>query len=363
MSKQDLMGDTPIVKVNLEKMEDNIRWLAQLAKEANVKLRPHTKTHKSPFIAHEQLKAGASGITTATLGEAEVMANSGIKDILIAFPIIGAKKLERFQKLFENNNLIVGLDDYKIAIGLNEVGSRLNKKVPIYFDIDTGLGRMGRMPEESIEHIYKTSELPFIDVIGLMSHTGHAYKAQNEEEMRKIAIEEATKLNDVKNRLKEKDIIIKEISVGASATARFIKDIPFITEVRAGMYVFNDRMVMGAGGANINDCALTIWATIVSKPNNNRMLIDAGSKTLTYDSFKGGGYGYIKGHENLTINNLSEEHGFVEVTGHTNLEIGDVVEIIPNHVCPVVNLTDNLFGFRNNEFERIISVEARGKNR
>lgn len=357
------MGDTPIVKVNLEVMERNIQELAKLAKEANVKLRPHTKTHKSTYIAKEQLKAGASGITTATLGEAEVMAEAGIKDILIAFPIIGEKKLERFQSLFKNTDLIVGLDDYEIAVGLNKVGLALNKKVPIYFDIDTGLGRMGRLPEESIEQIYETSKLPFIEVRGLMSHTGHAYKAKTEEEAKKIAIEEATKLNEVKNQMKEKDVFISEISVGATATARFIKDIPFITEVRAGMYVFNDRMVMGTGGANVDDCALTVWATIVSKPTKNRMLIDAGSKTLAYDAFKGGGYGYIKEHENLIINNLSEEHGFVEVKGETDLKIGDVIEIIPNHVCPVVNLTDNLFGFRNDEFERIIAVEGRGKNR
>src|SRR5699024_3467089 len=146
----------------------------------------------------------------------------------------------------------------------------------------------------------------------------------------------------------------------ATATAKYVKDIPYITEMRAGMYVFNDRNVMGAGSAEVGDCALSIMATVVSRPSDNRIVIDTGSKTLSNDPYKNGGFGLVKGHENLLIEKLSEEHGVIQIQGESTLQVGDVIEIIPNHVCPVVNLTDSLSGFRTGELERIITIEGRG---
>ncbi|WP_164667202.1 alanine racemase [Virgibacillus doumboii] len=359
----DLLTDTPFVSLDLEIMDRNINWLQDLANESNVKIRPHTKTHKSPYIAHQQLKAGANGITTAKLGEAEIMSNAGIDEILIAFPLIGRKKLERFSDLLKRANLTVALDDIKVAQGLNEVGEIHKKKIPVYIDVDTGLNRMGKSSEESVKSILEISTLPYIEIKGLMSHTGHAYAEKDEEGIRKVAINDATILQNTKLSLEKEGLYIQEISVGATATARFIKEIPFITEVRAGMYVFNDRMVMGTGGANEESCAITVFATIVSHPDSGRFIIDAGSKTLAQDSYKGGGHGYIKNHENLVIKSLSEEHGIIEIQGKTNLGIGDVIEIIPNHVCPVVNLADQILGFRNGELERIIPIKGRGKNK
>lgn len=358
-----LLSDTPFVYLDLDIMENNIAWLSNLANKANVKLRPHTKTHKSPYIAHKQLQNGACGITTATLGEAEVMVNAGIKDILIAFPLIGRKKLARLSNLLSRADLSVAMDDITIAKGINQVGEFHERKIPVYIDVDTGLGRMGKSPKESVKSILEIEKLPFIEVKGLMSHAGHAYNKHDDENIKKIAMEDATILHDVKLSLEKEGVNIQEISIGASATARFIADIPFITEVRPGMYVFNDRMVMGAGGARIEDCAVSVIATVVSHPSSDRLILDAGSKTLAQDSNAFGGFGYIKNHENLVISKLSEEHAIVEIQGTTNLRVGDVVEIIPNHVCPVINLADEIYGFRNGEFERIVSIEGRGKNR
>jgi D-serine deaminase-like pyridoxal phosphate-dependent protein len=360
---KEFLSDTPFVAVDLTILEQNIQRLSNLAKEANVKLRPHTKTHKSPFIANKQIEAGASGITTAKLGEAEIMVNHGITDILIAFPILGKKKLNRFSQLLEKAQLTVALDELSVAKGINDVGEHHKTKIPIYVDVDTGLGRMGKSPNESIQTIRKISELPFIEIKGLMSHSGHAYAKSTEEEVKRIAIEDATILHDVKVEMEKYGIVIQEISIGASATIRFIKEIPFITEVRPGMYVFNDRFVMGAGGATVENCAATVFSTIISKPSHNRFIIDAGSKTLSHDPFKNGGYGYIKGHDNLTIARLSEEHGIVEIKGNCPLEVGDAIEIIPNHICPVINLADYIYGFRDGHLEKEINIEARGKNR
>lgn len=358
-----LLTDTPFIAIDLDLMEKNINWIAELAKEANLKLRPHTKTHKSPYIAKLQLDAGAVGISTATLGEAEVMANAGINDILIAFPIIGKIKLERFQRLHERANLIVSLDNIKVAEGLNRVGKKTEKNVLIYVDVDTGLGRMGSSPKESMKLIREIVNLPYITVMGLMSHTGHAYAEETDEGVTRVAVEEANMLYSIKNTLEREGIKIPELSVGASATARVIKDIPHITEVRPGMYVFNDRLVMGAGGATEDECALTVFSTIVAQPYEQRLIIDAGSKTLSSDIYKGGGYGKIKGHDNLQIEKLSEEHGTIKIIGKTDLQVGDIVEIIPNHVCPVINLANHLYGFRKGELDRVVHVEARGLNR
>src|SRR5690625_1569949 len=239
INDQDLLTDTPILAVDLDVMEKNINWIANLAKEGNLKLRPHTKTHKSPYIAQLQLDAGAVGITTATLGEAEVMVDAGIQDILIAFPIIGKRKLERFKRLHERANLKVGLDDIKVAEGLNQVGEATQKKVPLYIDVDTGLGRMGRSPEESIASIKEIAALPYVTIQGLMSHTGHAYAEETDEGVLKVATEEAEILYNTKLALEKEGIDVPEISVGATATARVIKDIPHITEVRPGMYVLD----------------------------------------------------------------------------------------------------------------------------
>lgn len=359
----ELLTDTPFVAVDLDVMERNITSMANIAKEAGVKLRPHTKTHKSPYIAKKQLEAGASGITVATLGEAEVMANSGITDILIAFPLVGKQKLNRFSRLLHHADVKVAFDDIVVGKEINEVGKYHGKKIPVYIDVDTGLGRMGRTPEESVFHILEIAKLPFLEIIGLMSHTGHAYKEKTEEDILKVAIEDATLMHQTKVDLEKKGLHIPEISVGATATARFIKEIPYATEMRPGMYVFNDRFVMSTGGAKEEDCAVSIFATVVSKPNDNRLIIDAGSKTLAADVFWHGGHGHIRGQENVVIKSLSEEHGTVEIHGQTNLAIGDVIEIIPNHICPAINLANEMYGFRNGMLERMVPISGRGRNR
>jgi len=364
INEERMLQDTPFVAVDLDVMERNIERMGKLAAEAGVKLRPHAKTHKSPHIAQLQLNAGARGVTTAKLGEAEVMAEAGIRDILIAFPLVGRTKLARFAKLLEKAEAMVGLDDYKVAKGLNDVGEALKRRIAVYVDVDTGLHRMGRDPIASVDPIAEIAKLPYIEVRSLMSHTGHAYGLDDKEQVKAIAVEDATLMNKTKELLEARGVYVPEISVGATATARFIKDIPYATEMRPGMYVFNDRFVMDAGGATEAECALRIVATVVGKPDRSRIIIDAGSKTLALDMFRHGGHGRIVGHDNLVLKSLSEEHGRIEVvSGDTSLEIGDTVQIIPNHVCPVVNLADQLFGFRGGRLDTVIPVLGRGKNR
>lgn len=363
LKSEEILNDTPVVVLNLDILEKNIEWLNNLAKKSNIKLRPHVKTHKSTYIAGLQITAGATGITTATLGEAEVMVNSGIRDVFIAYPIIGKKKLERFSNLLKHAELTVALDDITVAKGLSEVGKTNNKIIDIYIDIDTGNERMGRSPQESIDEILEIASLPFINIKGLTSHPGHAYAERDERKLKQIALDDATELYTTKMSLEKENLYVPEISVGATAIARFTGEIPYVTEVRAGMYVFNDRNVMATGGATEDDCAVTIYSTVVSRPSKERLIIDAGSKTLAHDPNIEGGFGRIKNQENLVIKRLSEEHAIVEIKGECDLRVGDIVEIIPNHICPVINLTDEVYGFRDGVFERTIHIDARGKNK
>src|SRR5690625_5232860 len=270
INEKDLLTDTPFVAIDLDIMDRNISTMAKLANEAGVKLRPHTKTHKSHYIAHKQLEASASGITVATLGEAEVMANAGIKDILIAFPLVGKRKLERFSSLLQRADLTVAFDDLIVAKGINEIGESHKKVIPVYIDVDTGLGRMGRSLEDSANHILEIAIVPYLKIKGLMSHTRHAYKEKTEDDILAVAIEDATLMQQTKLELEKRGLNVPEISVGATATARFIKEIPYATEMRPGMYVFNDRFVMSTGGASEEDCAVSIFATVVSRPNKER---------------------------------------------------------------------------------------------
>jgi D-serine deaminase-like pyridoxal phosphate-dependent protein len=311
----------------------------------------------------KQLEYGASGITVAKLGEAEVMADHGIDDILIAFPIVGRNKLRRFADLLDRAKLTVGLDDLFVAKGINDVGEARGRRIPIYVDVDTGLHRMGRDAVASVEPILEIARLPYLEVRGLMSHTGHAYAKATVEEIRAVAVEDAELLNETRTLLGKRGLDVPEISVGASATARFIADIPHATEMRPGMYAFNDRFVMAAGGAEVEDCAVAVYATVVARPTRDRIVIDAGSKTLAADPFRHGGYGHVVGHPNLTVRALSEEHGTIEVAGESDVRVGDVLRIIPNHICPAVNLADELFAFRGGELETVIPVLGRGKNR
>lgn len=358
--------DTPALVVDLEKMEYNIKRMAETAHKAGVKLRPHCKTHKSPYIALRQLEYGAGGITVAKIGEAEVMRRHGIRDILIAYPIIGRKKLERLEQLARGTDIITALDSIEAAYSINEVGGRLGRKLPVYVEVNTGLGRCGNEPgRETLELVEKLLSLSSIEVRGLMTHAGHSYKAASIEERKRISRSEGSLLVATKQLIAEQlGYIVPEVSVGSTPTAYDCSEVEGITEIRPGTYVFNDATMVALGLAQKETCALTVYATVVSRPSPDRAIIDAGSKTLTSD--RGNftkGFGFVLSNPEISVSWLSEEHGVIETPPGFTVSVGDVLQIVPNHVCPAVNLADELIGLRGQEVERIIGVEARGKNK
>lgn len=357
--------ETPSVCIDLDVMDRNLRDTANRAARARIKLRPHTKTHKSIWIAGEQLRYGAKGITVAKLGEAEVMADAGIDDILIAYPVIGSSKLERLGRLMDKAKITLSTDDLEVAKQLSGLGVQLKRDVLLYVDVNTGLNRCGKEPgEETAELVNRIADLPYIKVTGLMTHSGHAYGKSHPDDLLEIAKHEAESLVQTKARLMRDGISIEELSVGSTPTSKYVTEIAGtgITEFRPGAYVFGDGGQWKMGLIRQDECAMTVVTTVVGKPRPGTIIIDAGTKTLSSDlSAYHKGYGIIVGHEGAIIERLSEEHGIVSVPDNSKFSIGQHLQIIPNHCCIVTNLHDRLTGVRNGQFEKWLTVDARGK--
>ena len=355
--------DTPALVLDLDRLEANIAEMARACTQAGVRLRPHTKTHKMPEIAKLQVAAGAQGITCAKLGEAEVMANAGIDDILIAYPIWGDEKLRRLAQLRERARVIVSLDSIEVAEGLSRFSTD-HDPLEIYFEIDTGQHRMGLPPTaQTAELIARVNDLSALKVIGLMTHAGHAYKARTEDEAQSVVLRELEDLTSVQLRCLDLGVPLTELSVGSTPSVRRELSIAGITEVRPGTYVFNDTTMMDLGVAKEETCALHVVATVVSRPSDNRFVVDAGTKSLTSDGVGRANWIKIRNRADLAMEFLSEEHGvgtLLENSG--SLKIGDQLELIPSHACPVVNLFDEVLLLRAGSVVDHWRVAGRGKS-
>jgi D-serine deaminase-like pyridoxal phosphate-dependent protein len=304
----------------------------------------------------------------AKVGEAEAMLAAGVRDLLVAYPIFGEAKLQRLQRVAEQaERLIVSLDDVAVADGLARVGRKLGRALSVYVEVDCGLARMGRPPGVmSADVARQIARLDGAEVVGLMTHAGHAYQARGRDALRQVALQEAEAVVDAARVLEQQGIRVRELSIGSTPTAHFIEEVVTtfgVTEIRPGTYVFNDVNQIALGTAEEADCALTVLATVVSRPAADRMVIDAGSKTLGADAGVAPGYGRLKGHPDAVVQRLWEEHGVVSIDASAAWRVGDHVEVIPNHACIPPNLTDELIGTRNGVVERRIAVEGRGKNR
>ncbi len=356
--------DTPQLLIDWDVMQRNITTMQKCADNAGVKLRPHTKTHKTPRISHLQQKAGAKGITVAKLGEAEVMNAGGADDILIAFPLQGAPKMERLLHLAERANVRVSLDSRKVAQDISDAAQARGKKVGVYVEVDVGLGRVGAAHHEGARDLVREIvELPGIDFLGVMTHAGHTYKAKTLEEIKQLAHQEGEWMVETADMIRADGIQVREVSVGSTPTARFAAQVNGVTEIRPGTYVFYDTTQVLKFACDWADCAQTVLATVVVK-HPDRLILDCGSKTLSSDTAPNGLYGTVKGFPHLEIWRLSEEHANVRINGDGPLpNIGDKVEIIPAHACVVMNLHDSFLATRNDETIGEFEIQARGKIR
>jgi len=359
--------DTPVLLSDLDVVERNLSEMAEVARSAGVKLRPHTKTHKCPEIARMQVAAGASGITVAKLGEAEIMADAGLTDILLAYPIWGEEKLRRLRALLERTSVRVSLDSAEVAEGIGRVGRDVGQEIPVLVEVDTGLHRLGHPPgEPTVRLVAEIARVPGVDVIGLLTHAGHSYSSRSPEELRAAAEHEGASLVETAELCARDGLEIREISVGSTPTARTAARVPGVTEIRPGTYVFNDVQQMRLGVASEDTCATRVLATVVAHPSEERFVIDAGTKCFTSDGGDGPpfpGRGVVAGRPGLRLDFMNEEHGVGHRTDDDDVRIGDRLQVIPLHVCSCVNMFDVAYGVRGGGVERELAIAGRGKVR
>jgi len=314
--------DTPAVLIEQRILESNIYNMQSFADAHHVKLRPHTKTHKMPDIARLQLDMGAVGIAVAKLSEAEVMVRSGITDIQIANEIIGPLKIAKLADLSQKARITCAVDSYEGAAAISSHFAGHNLRLDALLEIDTGLHRCGVAPDSDFVQLFRDiAGLSGVNLIGIMTHAGHVYGAGSRREVEEIASSEGSVMAGVASKLRENGIAVSEVSVGATPTVRFSGTVEGVTEIRPGNYVFNDMTQVSLGAVDIQQCALSVLATVISKPAADRVVIDAGSKTFALDKGTHGsdrisGYGCILG-KDADLARLSEEHGIIMHRGES----------------------------------------------
>jgi D-serine deaminase-like pyridoxal phosphate-dependent protein len=343
---------TPAVVVDLNVVERNIARVQALCDAAGVANRPHIKTHKSPVIASMQRDAGARGITCQKIGEAEVMAETGHDDILIAYNILGEEKLGRLGRLMSKAKVTVAADNPTVVAGLPEAAAIAGRDLGVVVECDTGRKRAGvETVAEAVALAKDIASRPGLSFAGFM-----LYPPENAMDETQAFLDEA--VAGVRALGLEPQIV----SSGGTPNLLNLGRIKGVTEHRAGTSVFNDRMMLAAGVAQLQDCALTVYATVVSRAGQERGILDSGSKTLTSDTGGLEGHGLILEHPQAKIARFAEEHGFLDLSGcNDRPNVGDVVRIVPNHVCVVVNMVDRLVAVRGHEIVGELPVAARGR--
>jgi D-serine deaminase-like pyridoxal phosphate-dependent protein len=359
--------DTPALLVEESILLNNIKNKQKLAERNGVKLRPHIKTHKSIYIAKLQQEAGAKGIAAAKISEAEVFADHGFDDIQLAYIIIGDRNIDRLYQLSKRvKKVTCCVDSITGAKRLSDHFFERGSVLDVFIKVDVGYNRTGVAKfNDILELALFVNDLPGLSLKGILTHAGMGYGAKSLDELMIIGNEEGTIMGRFAQKLRKNGIQIDEVSAGSTPTSNFLAQSREITELRCGNYVFHDMIQVSLGSCKISDCALSVLATVISKPSANRVVIDAGSKALNID--KGivdndtiSGFGYIFGKE-ATIERLSEEHGIIYHDGE-RFEIGEKVRIIPNHACTVTNLYDKFYLVNDKQVIRSIDIEARGKS-
>jgi D-serine deaminase-like pyridoxal phosphate-dependent protein len=354
--------DTPALIVDLDRLERNIARMAQIAREGGKQLRPHIKTHKTPEIARMQVEAGADGLTVAKLGEAEEMAKAGFDNIFIANQIIGEGKVRRLLSLLRTCRVMTGVDSIEGAEELSKLAEREGTPVSVRLEVDTGVHRAGvRSIEETIALGQRIAEMPGLIMEGIFTHEGHTYRGTPADRTLNT-IQAAEKMRLAANGLRSVGLPVASVSVGSTPGALAMSRQEGITELRPGTYVFYDQVQMMCG-TPVDDCALTVLTTVISRPEEGVAIIDAGSKTLSGDhGQERSRYGYVTDDPAIMIDWVNEEHGHLDLKeSGLSLKIGQKLRVIPYHVCPCVNLHETLYAVRGERVEAVWKITARGK--
>jgi D-serine deaminase-like pyridoxal phosphate-dependent protein len=315
-------------------------------------VRPHIKTHKLPQMAELQLQAGAIGITCQKVTEAEAMVagSDRIKDVLITYNILGDAKMARLERLNDRVSLSVVADSETVIDGLAGYFADKDKPLHVLVECNTGADRCGvGSPAEAAKLARRIEEAKGLVFGGLMT-----YPPVNGQAKVQAFMSEAKQL------IEADGITVPAITSGGTPSMMHADGAPVASEYRPGTYIYNDRSLVSRGVAGWNECALTVLATVVSVPSENRAIIDAGSKVLTSDLLGLTGYGHVLGRDDIRIDQLSEEHGRLVTDGPIGLKVGEQLRIVPNHACVVTNMFDAVHIVEGDRLKDIWPVVARG---
>ena len=358
--------DTPAVVIDDAIASANLQRMQSLADWHGVALRPHIKTHKSVYWARKQIALGAVGITVAKLSEAEAMARQDIHNIYVAYPLVGKTKIARLQALLATSSGYFRFTaDSETGIdALAEAVSIFDRTLDFMIEVDSGMNRCGVMsPESAVKLAQHSRQYSKLNLVGIMTHAGHAHDTTDEEGIRDISKRETSIMLETSEALKAADFEISVISAGSTITSQDALLIPGLTEIRPGTYIFNDLRTEELHRCGMSDIAATVIATVVSRPAPDRLVLDTGSKTLTPTHDERFGYGLAPSYPDLRIVRLSEEHGICEVSETNLLKVGDRIEIMPVHICVIMNMCRETYLRVGERVLHPIAVEAHLGNR
>lgn len=344
--------DTPAVLIDLDKVEANLQRAQDYSDAHALPLRPHVKTHKLARFALAQMALGAIGITAQKLGEAEAMADGGLTDIFLPYNILGAAKLDRLFNLHNRVTLSVTADSLVTIAGYANRFSDPQHPLVVLIECDTGADRCGvQTADEALVLARAISDAKGLRFGGLMTYPARGGLAQTQAWLT-TAIDILTRAG----------LTPSVVSNGGTPDFKQAALVTTATEHRPGTYIYNDRMQVAWGHCTLDDCALTVLATVVSRPTTDRAVLDCGSKALAADQSPLPGHGHLPAYPGAVVAALSEEHAVVDLSACTTRpEIGDRVRVIPNHACVVSNLFDAVHLMRGDQVDEIAAITSRGK--
>lgn len=365
MKKENLK--TPAILLNIDALENNIKTYQKMCDDNGKELWPMIKTHKSKELMQMQLDAGATGALCGTLDEAEMCCEMGMKKIMYAYPVASKESIERVIELAKKSDFIIRLDNLDGAKMINNMALNAGVVVNYTIIVDSGLHRFGVPVEKVTAFADKLKEMKGLRLKGISSHPGHVYAAACEDEVHKYVVDECETLTKAKKYMNDAGYELEYVTSGSTPTfAESVKN-ENINVFHPGNYVFLDSIQLSIKKAEIKDCALTVYATIISHPSEDLFICDAGAKCLGLDQGAHGnssivGFGTVIGHPEIVVDGLSEEVGKLHVHGTTDLKVGDKIEIIPNHSCSTANLCSFYTVVKNGEAVRSIPVDVRGNS-
>jgi len=349
--------DTPFLAIDLDAFEHNIAQMAATCKGHDINWRPHCKCHKSGLIASRLVKAGALGVTCAKISEAEVVARHGVTDMLIANMIVGQPKIQRLVELRRIANPVVAVDHWDQARPLGEAMAAAGLAIRVIIEVDIGLNRVGTLPgEPTMELARKICAQPGLTFAGIMGYEGHLLALADQEE-KVTAINDALDvLADTAQLLANEGIPCEIISCGGTGSYQISVKHSGITELQAGGGIFMDEFYLNDCQVEGHQYAMSIVATVVSRPAPDRAIMDAGRKTMSRENNPP----RVVGRDDLSVAALSAEHGALELADGAELSIGDRLRIIPSYSDLTAVLHNAFLAFRGDKLVEIWPLEARG---